>query len=280
MPAARQRSRSPSMAFAVSAMMGTRGVARPRLAAADLRGRRQPSMTRHLAIHQHRVVARSLTASIASMPFDGGLRSVAEVLEHSDRDLAVHRLSSTSRIRGPARRRGTSSDLGVGRRPPAASPRREGRLAGIRRRLQANLEPEGRSAVERAVHADLAAHQPDQLPADRQPQPGAAVLAGGGGIGLAERAEDLRLGLLRDADAGVGDLEAQLSLARRCARTRTMTSPRSVNLMALPTRLISTWRRRIGSPRTAAGTDGLDHAAELEPLRLRPRGRASRWSPR
>ncbi len=34
------------------------------------------------------------------------------------------------------------------------------------------------------------------------------------------------------------------------------TLPRSVNLMALPIRLPSTWRRRIGSPRTSSRTDG------------------------
>ncbi len=39
-----------------------------------------------------------------------------------------------------------------------------------------------------------------------------------------------------------------------CTRTRTTTSPLSVNLMALPTRLMSTWRRRSGSPTRASGT--------------------------
>ncbi len=38
--------------------------------------------------------------------------------------------------------------------------------------------------------------------------------------------------------------------------TRMTTSPRSVNLMALPARLTRIWRRRPGSPRTAAGTSG------------------------
>ena len=36
--------------------------------------------------------------------------------------------------------------------------------------------------------------------------------------------------------------------------TVTSTSPRSVNLMALPTRFISTWRTRLASPITSAGT--------------------------
>ena len=43
---------------------------------------------------------------------------------------------------------------------------------------------------------------------------------------------------------------------RRDARRRPR--PRSVNLTALPTRLMRTWRSRVGSPTTAAGTSGVD----------------------
>ena len=39
-------------------------------------------------------------------------------------------------------------------------------------------------------------------------------------------------------------------------RTRTTTSPCAVNLMALPTRLMSTWRSRVASPCTCSGTSG------------------------
>ncbi len=43
-----------------------------------------------------------------------------------------------------------------------------------------------------------------------------------------------------------------------CDSTRTdaTTSPFSVNLMALPIRLVSTWRSRPGSPVRASGTSG------------------------
>ena len=44
-----------------------------------------------------------------------------------------------------------------------------------------------------AVGADLPAHQLDQAAADGQPQPGAAVLAGGGAVGLLEGFEELGL---------------------------------------------------------------------------------------
>ena len=61
----------------------------------------------------------------------------------------------------------------------------------------------------------------------------------------------------RDADAGVGDREVQRargSPPRSSSRTRTTTSPRSVNLIALPTRLIKDLPQRLGSPTMPAGT--------------------------
>ena len=96
-----------------------------------------------------------------------------------------------------------------------------------------------------------AAHQLDQLGRDRQAQPGAAEAAGGRAVGLLERLED-RLQLLgRNADAGVGDGDQQgdcSSLGVPATETVTTTSPRSVNLIALPTRLTRTWRSRPASP--------------------------------
>ena len=45
-----------------------------------------------------------------------------------------------------------------------------------------------------------------------------------------------------------------------------MTLPRSVNFTALPARLISTWRRWCGSPRTAGGTSGIIDTTKSTPL--------------
>ena len=45
-----------------------------------------------------------------------------------------------------------------------------------------------------------------------------------------------------------------------------MTLPRSVNLTALPARLISTWRRWCGSPRTAGGTSGMIETTNSTPF--------------
>ena len=73
-----------------------------------------------------------------------------------------------------------------------------------------------------ARQPDPAAHHLDQMRRDRQPQSGAAVAAGRRRVGLHERPEDLPLLVLRDADAGVGDGEAQRRLHRRsCARLAT-----------------------------------------------------------
>ncbi len=60
-----------------------------------------------------------------------------------------------------------------------------------------------------------AAHQLDQAPADGQAQPGAAVLAGGGHVGLRERLEQLRRLLRRHADAGVAHGELELHFLAR-----------------------------------------------------------------
>src|SRR5947199_1659887 len=51
------------------------------------------------------------------------------------------------------------------------------------------------------------------------------------------------------------------------ASTRRTTSPCSVNLTALPTRLLSTCRRRPGSPATTATGRSEEHTSELQSLR-------------
>ena len=79
-----------------------------------------------------------------------------------------------------------------------------------------------------------------------------------------------------DADPGVGDGEAEHDLVARRRRprrsTETTTSPRSVNLIALPTRLTRTWRSRPASPTTASGTSGRDPAGQLQALGVGPQG--------
>jgi hypothetical protein len=62
-----------------------------------------------------------------------------------------------------------------------------------------------------AAHADLAAHEFGQALDDGEPEAGAAVVAGGGGIDLREGLEQAVDAIGGDADAGVGDFDAQLA---------------------------------------------------------------------
>ncbi len=145
--------------------------------------------------------------------------------------------------------------------------------------MDADREPEGASDPEPARHAAVAAHERDQLAADREPQPRAAVLPRGGRVGLDERLEDELELVGRDAVAGVGDLEADDRVGRRSASaavTRTTISPARVNLMALPMRLVRTWRTRPGSPLTDGRDGALDDGDQLETLGLRRARRAGR----
>ena len=100
-------------------------------------------------------------------------------------------------------------------------------------------------------HADRPAHQLDELAADREAESGAAVAARRAAVGLGEAVEDRRLALGRRCRCRCrarrgGPVRASASRSRTLASITT--SPRSVNLTALPTRLVSTWRRRPGSP--------------------------------
>src|SRR5204862_8041024 len=83
---------------------------------------------------------------------------------------------------------------------------RQGR--GLRPPLEAHSEPEDTAPAELAVHADLTAHQLDQVAADCQAEPRPAIAAGGRAIGLRERLEQAIPGERRDANAGVAHLEA------------------------------------------------------------------------
>ena len=100
--------------------------------------------------------------------------------------------------------------------------------------------------------------------ADGETQPGAA--GGRAGLGLREGREDLGQRLRLDAGAGVADLEAQARPSARVIASRT--SPAAVNLIALPSRLSSTWRRCRPSRTTERGTSGLDRRRQPQPFPL------------
>ena len=79
---------------------------------------------------------------------------------------------------------------------------------GVRQALaQPGGEPEAAADAGGAAGAGLAAHQLGELAGDGQPEPGAAVLAGGRAVHLLEGRKQPRQLLGGDADAGVFDLE-------------------------------------------------------------------------
>ena len=68
---------------------------------------------------------------------------------------------------------------------------------------------DGRAAALGAFEREVSAHQGDELPADRQPESGAAEAARGRGLGLGEGLEQACLVLRADADAVVRYLQPQ-----------------------------------------------------------------------
>ena len=102
-----------------------------------------------------------------------------------------------------------------------------------------------------------------------RPKPGAAVQPRGRLVGLFEGLKDQPLLFVRNANAGVRDGEVQADLVgglilERIARATT--SPCSVNLIALPTRLTTICRSRIGSPTSTSGTSGMNVAGQFQAL--------------
>ena len=142
-----------------------------------------------------------------------------------------------------------------GPRNPAQS--RAGRSRPRRRVLPAarsmrDGEVEGAALPDFALHPDPAAHQLDQLRGDRQAQAGAAVAARGRAVGLRERVEDEPAACPRECRCPCrGRRSADVTLVGRSADSLDAARPlrpRSVNLMALPTRLTRICRSRPGSP--------------------------------
>ena len=89
MPAARQRSRSPCMAWAVMAMMGMAIRDRRTCGLADLAGGLEAVHHRHLHVHQHQVVRDGLERLEGLGAVGHGLGAQAQFLEHAQRHLLV-----------------------------------------------------------------------------------------------------------------------------------------------------------------------------------------------
>ena len=199
---------------------------------------------RHLDVHQHQVERLLLPAARrASRPSLATVHVVAEALEEPLRDALV--------------------DLVVlGEQHPQAGARGRDRRAARRRRIlvvqRAGVDAERDGEVEQAAVRPACSRprcgrpsaptrrfemaRPSPVPPNlRVVEPSAWMNA--------PKMPILLVG--GDADAGVADAEAQRdAIAGRGARpsTDSRTSPCSVNLTALPSRLTSTWRSRPASP--------------------------------
>ncbi len=88
--------------------------------------------------------------------------------------------------------------------------------------FKARREPERRAFIDHARNPDLAAHHADQLPRDRQSQPGPAVLARYRRICLGKRFKERFKLVFRHADAGVRNREMQFHAVFRVLIQRHM----------------------------------------------------------
>ena len=127
---------------------------------------------------------------------------------------------------------------------------------------------EGRALAFAATFGgDASAVQFDEVLDDRQAEAEAAVVARGGGVGLAEAVEDVGQELGGDALAGVahGDFDVRIDALEQRPRRW---PPLGVNLMALESRFQTTCCSRAGSPETGPAS-GSSTACRRIPLARR-----------
>src|SRR6266568_3760725 len=130
-------------------------------------------------------------------------------------------------------------------------------------------EPEGATLAELRLHADGAAVQLDQAFREREAEARPFVAAALARVDLHELLKQLALIRRRDPDAGVA--HGHRTTPESSSRALSVTRPPSVeNLMALESRLRSTWRRR---PRSAVTTRWLAEGSITSVCR-----RASSWA--
>ena len=182
--------------------------------------------------------------------------------------------SSATRARAcsacPRRRAAPPTAAGSSRcrRRPARAGRRTIRRGGGRSAScpsRRTRSPRGTCCPRRAPRRSRprrAAHQLGEPPADREPEPGAAVPAARRRVRLAERLEQP----VDRAPAGCRSPcrerstwyahQRPAAIRRVRRRRRRSISPRSVNFTALFSRLSKIWRRRLTSPTTVSGVSG------------------------
>src|SRR5476649_1606039 len=153
---------------------------------------------RHAAVHQDQVIAGLRAGLHRQQAVGHDVDLVSQVLQHhADDDLVGREVFRAQHLQLMAVRF-------------ARHLRHQLRRHAVGQR---QLEREGAADAGRADDVDGAAHQLDQLAADRQSQTGAAVAPRGGGVGLLEFLEQARDRIGGDADAGVADAEADQVIA-------------------------------------------------------------------
>jgi hypothetical protein len=201
MPACRHSSSSFGIAFAVSATIGMRSPLRSR---ARISRRRVAVEHRHLAIHQHQVVASLRPRIDGFAPVDDCVDCIAQLLQETRRDLFIH-------------------DVVFGEQDALAAAayfidmrrRRRRDLVVSGHYIEARREPERRANAFATLDARFAAHELVETPHDRQAETRAAVAARGRGVDLRERPEQRVDAIGGNADEGVANFEAQHHAAHR-----------------------------------------------------------------
>ena len=157
--------------------------------------------------------------------------------------------AATMSARTPSRRSGAGAAA-----PPGAT-------HSARSRANRKIEPPPGIVGKRK----LAAHQADELQRDCKPKTRALDGPRLQAVALLEAPRRWPPPRFGHARPGVDDGEPGAAPPRS---TVTQTPPRSVNLTALPARLIRTWRSRSASARTKRGATAADRSRDLEALAL------------
>ena len=150
------------------------------------------------------------------------------------------------------------------------------RLGGLGRPAEARAEGEGAAPARLALDGELPVHERDELRRDGEAEAGAPVLARRRRVLLLEGAEDRRLLLAGDADAGVAHREAHADLAAAAHRRRRELDPDEHlagggELDGVADQVDHNLAQPAGVADEGVGDGGVDVADELEPLPVRAR---------
>jgi len=146
--------------------------------------------------------------------------------------------------------------------------RRRSATASVRRTscCHGNVQQEAATVAKLALDSDVSPHQAGELAADRQSQAGAPGVDPG--LGLLESLEDALAvdGRHPGPVSSTSTASHRAPSAFRRTATPHRTEPLTVNLMALPSRLIRIWRIFFSSASSTAGTPSATVTVKPRPL--------------